>query len=135
MKVYKFGGASVKDADGVRNLGRIVSRETGDLVIVVSAMGKTTNALERVVEALYKGDRKTAEEEWTILQQQHGRNDVLPTLDTDDYDKLYDQIVSNGELWSTKIVAEYLNSIGVEAHWVDMTQVMVTDTRYREANV
>lgn len=135
MKVFKFGGASVKDADGVRNLGRIVSRETGDVIVVVSAMGKTTNALERVVDALYKNDSKTAEEEWIKLQQQHGRNDVLPTLDTDDYDKLYDQIVSNGELWSTKIVAEYLNSIGVETHWVDMTEVLVTDARYREANV
>ena len=63
MKVYKFGGASVKDANGVRNLREIVAQSSDDLMVVISAMGKTTNALERVVAALAKGDEPTAEQE------------------------------------------------------------------------
>lgn len=151
MKVFKFGGASVRDASGIRNLTEIVSREKGDVVVVVSAMGKTTNALERVVEAIYQHDAVKAQAEWEEIRTYHeqvaaelGIGDRLemknPTEQNgidkiDDYDILYDQVVSNGELWSTKIVANYLQSQGMAAHWVDMTEVMVTDMRYREANV
>ena len=71
MKVYKFGGASVKDANGVRNLKEIVAQSSDDLMVVISAMGKTTNALERVVAALAKGDEQTAEQEWLNVLDQH----------------------------------------------------------------
>ena len=71
MRVYKFGGASVKDANGVRNLKEIVAQSSDDLLVVVSAMGKTTNALERVVAALAKGEEQTAETEWLSVLDQH----------------------------------------------------------------
>ena len=71
MKVYKFGGASVKDANGVRNLKEIVAQASDDLMVVISAMGKTTNALERVVAALTQGDDQTAETEWLGILDQH----------------------------------------------------------------
>ena len=71
MRVYKFGGASVKDANGVRNLREIVAQAGDDLLVVVSAMGKTTNALERVVAALSQGDEQTAEQEWLGVFDHH----------------------------------------------------------------
>ena len=71
MKVYKFGGASVKDADGVRNLECIVRLQDGDLMVVVSAMGKTTNALERVVDALVAGQEDKALRQWVDIIDYH----------------------------------------------------------------
>ena len=71
MKVYKFGGASVKDAEGIRNVLRIVSREKGDLIIVVSAIGKTTNALERVVNARWENCEDVALSEYAAIRNQH----------------------------------------------------------------
>lgn len=151
MKVFKFGGASVKDAEGVRNLGRIVAAETDRLMVVVSAMGKTTNALERVVDALYIQDYEAAQTVWNEVVDYHQSictdlglpypsclSEALPSIAHDanlDYDFLYDQIVSNGEKWSTHIIADYLFAQSIEAHWVDMTEVLVTDTTYREANI
>lgn len=152
MKVYKFGGASVKDAAGVRNLAEIVSQSKDDLVVVVSAMGKTTNALERVVNALYAKDLDAAQREWVDIRNNHcavcdelgiALPDIffttIPMLsDTtkqNDYDYLYDQIVSYGEKWSTRIVADYLCSQSMAATWIDMTETLVTDTTYREANI
>lgn len=151
MKVYKFGGASVRNAEGVRNLKDIVSLEQGELVVVVSAMGKTTNALERVVNAMQAGDHALAQREWQEIQQYHraicdelgiAAPQVLEAelphgcdLEGSDYDLFYDQVVPNGELISTRIIADYLCAQGIDAHWVDMTQVMVTDAMYREANV
>lgn len=150
MKVYKFGGASVKDAKGVRNLTDIIRTEEGELVIVVSAMGKTTNALERVVNALVQHDEALAEQEWRMVLDYHRAicdelGMALPIdesahphgweLSEMDYDLFYDQVVPNGELISTRIIAAYLQQQGIDAHWVDMTQVLVTDAMYREANV
>ena len=111
MKVYKFGGASVKDANGVRNLKEIVAHAGDDLMVVISAMGKTTNALERVVAALSKGDELTAEQEWLNVLDQHVytmqdlglqpnvdvRLPMMPEYNKDwSYDQNYDQIVSLG---------------------------------------
>ena len=85
MQVYKFGGASVRNAEGIRNLAHIVSLAQGDLVVVVSAMGKTTNALERVLNAQMVGNTATAQQEWDTLIDYHcailhdlGLADVLP---------------------------------------------------------
>lgn len=150
MRVYKFGGASVRNAAGVRNLADIVKSVSDDLIIVVSAMGKTTNALERVVNALVQKDHVLAEEEWNAIVDYHRAicDELGISLPIDasshphgwemsemDYDLFYDQVVPNGELISTRIIAEYLKKEGIDAHWVDMTQVLVTDALYREANV
>lgn len=113
MKIYKFGGASVKNAERIRHLADIVAQEKDDLMIVVSAMGKTTNQLEDFTQMLYPD---------------------APFEDRD-YNCLYDQVVSTGELQSTRIVSAYLNHAGLANHWLDITSVLRTDDTFREANV
>ena len=149
MKVYKFGGASVRNADGIRNLAHIVSLAEGNLMVVVSAMGKTTNALERVLNALMANDTTTAQQEWkalidyhTAIIQELGLSvDILPIhnlpalQDTANYDLSYDQLVSWGELISTTIVNAYLRSQGTDSEWIDMTRLLRTDSTFRDANV
>lgn len=150
MKVYKFGGASVKDANGVRNLQEIVAHAGDDLMVVISAMGKTTNALERVVAALSKGDELTAEQEWLNVLDQHVytmqdlglqpnvdvRLPMMPEYKKDwSYDQNYDQIVSLGEIMSTQIVAVFLLKSGIPTEWWNMPKLLRTDATWREAQV
>lgn len=155
MRVFKFGGASVRDANGVRNVLSIVSHTTGDLVVVVSAMGKTTNALESIVEAICQGDKHGVEEQWKELLAYHEHiagslglqlkdvvaDDVLGAVlahrNAKDavYDDLYDTIVSIGELMSTSIVAAFLNQEGVATQLWNMPELLITDSSFREAAV
>ncbi len=160
MKVYKFGGASVRDAAGVRNLAEIVRGEApGGLLVVVSAMGKSTNALEGVVEALVRGDGQDAAARIGRLRDYHrpicgelfaaGEPAGVTALWSEleqcardagkvseaDYGLWYDRIVPYGELISTAIVAAFLVESGIPAHWCDMRRCLVTDTRHRDANV
>ncbi|MCL2560734.1 MAG: aspartate kinase [Rikenellaceae bacterium] len=159
MKVYKFGGASVRSAEGVKNLREIVGSTGGRLFVVVSAMGKTTNALEAVVEHFMSGDRAGAAEKLSESRAYHAEictglfgeqgipnrvaelfaqvENTLRTGDpaTHDYDYWYDAVVSYGELVSTAIVAEYLAATGVSTKWIDIRTCFVTDTRHRDANV
>ncbi len=158
MKVYKFGGASVKDADGVRNLLDIVRPES-ELFIIVSAMGKTTNALERVFEAMQRHEPDTALERVAEIRDYHKRiiddlygaptkimrvellfeqlcNTVRNTIyRTADAELWYDTIVAFGELISTTIVSEYLAREGVENCWIDMRQTFLTAQRHKDADV
>lgn len=150
MRVYKFGGASVKDANGVRNLKEIVAQASDDLMVVISAMGKTTNALERVVAALAKDDEQTAEQEWlgvldlhVYIMQDLGlkpnvdvRLPMMPEYNKDwSYDQNYDQIVSLGEIMSTQIVAVFLLKSGIPTEWWNMPKLLQTDNMWREAQV
>ena len=150
MKVYKFGGASVKDANGVRNLKEIVAQSSDDLMVVISAMGKTTNALERVVAALAQDDEQTAEQEWLNVLDQHVyimqdlglkpnvdvRLPLMPEYNKDwSYDQNYDQIVSLGEIMSTQIVAVFLLKSGIPTEWWNMPKLLQTDNMWREAQV
>ena len=157
MKVYKFGGASVKDAEGIRNLAKIVSRETDKLVIVVSAFGKTTNALEKVLKAWLPGESDYAvlldevyNQHLSVIADLFGSGteekgeidisfailrDYLLTSLKGEYDFEYDQIVSFGEIWSTIIVSEYLKKHFNSVSWCDIRENLVTDDRYRDANV
>ena len=150
MKVYKFGGASVKDANGVRNLKEIVAQSSDDLMVVISAMGKTTNALERVVAALAKDDEQTAEQEWLGVLDQHVyimqdlglqpnvdvRLPMMPEYNKEwSYDQNYDQIVSLGEIMSTQIVAVFLLKSGIPTEWWNMPKLLQTDDMWREAQV
>lgn len=150
MKVYKFGGASVKDANGVRNLKEIVAHAGDDLMVVISAMGKTTNALERVLAALSKGDELTAEQEWLNVLDQHVytmqdlglqpnvdvRLPMMPEYNQDwSYDQNYDQIVSLGEIMSTQIVAVFLLKSDIPTEWWNMPKLLRTDATWREAQV
>jgi len=159
MKVYKFGGASVKNADGVRNVERIVrlainnqSPTTDDqsLMVVVSAMGKTTNALERVVDFLASGKEEQALNQWVDVMDYHvaimkelglqpgidirlqGKVPYDPTLP---YDENYDQVVSMGEILSTQIIAVYLLKQGLSVEWWNMPKLLRTDATWREAIV
>lgn len=157
MKVYKFGGASVKDAEGIRNLAVIVSGEPGNLLVVVSAFGKTTNALEKVLKAWLEGDNV-----YKILLDEiyNNHQSVIDALFTDktiavlkinnsfnslkeymlsekrrEYDFVYDQVVSCGEIWSTIIVAEYLKTQFPDSEWLDIRGNLLTDDRFRDANI
>lgn len=157
MKVYKFGGASVKDGEGIINLCGIVSFEKDDLVVVVSAFGKTTNALEKLLKEWYEGNdnyKNTLE----VIYNYHFRvmkeifascnpveNDIdesfrklrnyLNTHEKSNYDFEYDQVVSFGEIWSTIIVAGYLKTVFPGVEWIDLRKCLATDARYRDANV
>ena len=158
MKVYKFGGASVSTADGVRNLRAIVKDER-ELFVIVSAMGKTTNALERVFEGVQTGDRPLSMEHITALRSYHRQmieelmrtTDRLESVDalfaeleqiaasaqigSDDSEMWYDRIVSYGELLSTTIIAEYLNASGVPCRWIDMRRCVITNERHKDASI
>lgn len=158
MRVYKFGGASVRNADGVRNLHKIISDEQ-QLFIIVSAMGKTTNALELVFEGLQKGDRAQSMEQITILREYHAEiiNDLFhkPTTiesveklfseleavacetvyKAEDAELWYDTIVAFGELISTTIISEYLNFVGFNNSWIDMRKGFRTEQRHKDASV
>lgn len=150
MKIYKFGGASVRNPEGIRNLAHILSLAEGEhIVVVVSAMGKTTNALERVHTALMEHDRVSAQQHWDGILAYHREildaldlpHSVLPythlpvLVDDTNYDKSYDQIVCLGELTSTTIINAYLNHIGISSQWLDMTRLLRTDATWRDANV
>lgn len=160
MKIYKFGGASVKDAAGVKNVASIISQEkNNDVLVVISAMGKSTNALETLVNAAFKNDKSASTilqdfilshnqilnelfEENSFIWTNEVRNLFLELeclIDNenlkDDYDFLYDQIVSFGELISTRIVSAYLLSQNIQNQWLDARNFIITDSRYRDAKV
>lgn len=148
--VYKFGGASVKNAEGVRNVEKIVRMTEGDLMVVVSAMGKTTNALERVVEALAAGQEEKALQQWVDIIDFHVAimkelglqpgvdirlQGEIPYDPAKSFDENYDQIVSLGEIMSTQIVAVYLLKQGLPVEWWNMPKLLRTDETWREARV
>ena len=150
MLVYKFGGASVKNAEGVRNVEKIVRMAEGDLMVVVSAMGKTTNALERVVEALAAGQEEKALQQWVDIIDFHVAimkelglqpgvdirlQGEIPYDPAKSFDENYDQIVSMGEIMSTQIVAVYLLKQGLPVEWWNMPKLLRTDETWREARV
>lgn len=159
MKIYKFGGASVREAAGVRNLANIVSQTEGRLLIIVSAMGKTTNALEGVVDSFYRGAtgqavvgmQQVVDYHATILADLWGEpylparvrgfyeqlEEIITTANpaTKSYEEWYDQIVSFGELISTSIVSDYLCFAGVGSEWLDMRSLLLTSDRFRDANI
>ena len=149
-QVYKFGGASVKNAEGVRNVEKIVRMTEGDLMVVVSAMGKTTNALERVVEALAAGQEEKALQQWVDIIDFHVAimkelglqpgvdirlQGEIPYDPAKSFDENYDQIVSLGEIMSTQIVAVYLLKQGLPVEWWNMPKLLRTDETWREARV
>jgi aspartate kinase len=156
IKVFKFGGASLKDIDNIKNVADILKKyEKESLVIVVSAIGKTTNALEEVVRSYFERDGKAfdilqqiRQNHEAIMNQFFDKNDdvyahvndtfvevewILEDEPHDAYDYIYDQIVSVGEMVSSKIVAAYLNKIGIKTTWLDARDVLRTDETWREA--
>ena len=157
MEVYKFGGASVKDPEGVKNLAAIVGQHAGSLVVVVSAMGKTTNLLERLCYSWFYRESHTS----TLFEELHRfhiaiANGLFPThapgyahlekwfsaleqilLEEPSlsYDYEYDRLISFGELLSTSIVASYLETVGIKNQFVDIRRYLISDQHYRDANI
>lgn len=159
MRVFKFGGASVKDANGVKNLAVVLEKVGYDhTLIVVSAMGKTTNAIEVVINNYFQN--KT-ELQSSIQDVKKYHNEILLDLfdneqhqvfkkvsalfdelssffdrnKSPDYNFVYDQTISFGELVSTTIISEYLNTVGFKNTWLDVRELIKTDNYYRRANV
>lgn len=159
MRVFKFGGASVKDADGVKNLVKVL-RETGheDTFLVISAMGKTTNAMEEVVNAYFK-DKTAISGALQVVEEFHQDilNGLFPSSEhpvfrdvkelfeevrgflawnkSPKYSFVYDQVVCYGELISTTIVSSYLNEAGINNSWLDIRNFIKTDNNYRDAGI
>lgn len=155
MKVFKFGGASLKDANGVKNVAAIITAQPPvQLLVVVSAMGKTTDKLERILKlALSKQDYMQV---FTELKDYHHKIvdelfekplSVLHEVDqhfnalknelfsSQSFDKIYDQVVSKGELISSVILHHYLLSKNIASHWHDSRNSICTDSSFREAKV
>ena len=159
MKVFKFGGASVKDAVGVKNLVKVLQHEGFDnTLIVISAMGKMTNAFEEIIDAYYnKKDDLSQKIDFVrtyhfsiisdlFLQNNHAviieieqffgqLSGFLITNKNRDYNFIYDQIIGFGELISTKIVSAYLNEVNIVNSWIDVREYIKTDATYRDAYV
>ena len=155
MKVFKFGGASVRDAAGIKNVATILQRYKDEqLVIIVSAMGKNTNALEAVINAHAKQTgnahelyNEVKESHYAVMRDLFDANDevfttindtfvegewVLDEAPNEDYDYMYDQLVCMGELVSTRILSAYFNKAGLNTQWLDARDVVITDNTYRE---
>lgn len=158
MNVYKFGGASVKDAEGVKNLFKIINTQKENLIIVVSAMGKMTDALEVLCNAYFNrtGDmlqafQRVKDFHQDIISDLFGMNsadidrltgdlyaelqDILESEPSLSYDYEYDRIISFGELLSTTIIATYLEKQGRKAKFTDIRKCLITDQNYRNACV
>lgn len=160
MKVYKFGGASVNSVERIQNLGKIMQAHmSGPKVVIISAMGKTTNALEKVAEAFFAGNKQEALRLFEQVKQQHLNTAkyllVTHYLDCEsrlrdfftevewllydepvrDYDYYYDQVVCSGELFSTAIISAYLNEAGVKNKWIDVRDIIRTDDEFRDAGI
>src|SRR5215218_9041414 len=156
MKVFKFGGASVNTAERIKNVAAILKKyEHEKLLVVISAMGKTTNALEKVVEAFYAGEKVKSLQLFEEVKKQHleitnqlvGQSTnqltdfftevewLLHDKPVRDYDYYYDQVVCVGELLSTAIISAFLNKQGVGNQWIDVRDIMRTDNTFRNAQI
>lgn len=160
MKVFKFGGASVQSIDRIKTVADILQTYRGEkILVVVSAMGKTTNALEKVVEAFFNNHKEEALQLFEAVKQSHlttakyllvtHYNQALEQLSNfftevewllhdkpvRDFDYYYDQVVCAGELLSTGIVSAYLNEMGIANHWIDVRDIVRTDNNFRDANI
>ncbi|GGH68329.1 aspartate kinase [Filimonas zeae] len=161
MRVFKFGGASVNSIERIQHAAAIIKEygQEESLVIIISAMGKTTNALEKVAEAFYAGNKNEALELFGVIKNQHlttakyllvkqynachaQLNDFFTEVEwllhdkpVRDYDYYYDQIVCIGELFSTSIVSHYLQEIDLDNTWLDVRDIIRTDNNFRSANI
>jgi aspartate kinase len=159
MRIFKFGGASVKDADGIKNVLSVLQKVGHeDVLLVISAMGKTTNALEIVIKNYFE---KSTEFHASLQEVRKYHNQILLDLFEDEehdvffavnghfadleyflrsnkspnYNFVYDQVISFGEIVSTTIVSHYFNEKGLKNNWIDVRNFIKTDNTYRDANL
>jgi aspartate kinase len=160
MRVFKFGGASIKDAKSIQNVASIVRHFPNEkILIVISASDKTTNAMELVVEAYWKRDLEEMQVALNKVKEHHKAltsalfegsehpvyneiHDIFIDLEwileeepQDEFDYLYDQIVGTGELLSTTIVSAYFNEVDLKTTWLDVRDCIKTDNTYRDADI
>ncbi|RYY54777.1 MAG: aspartate kinase, partial [Chitinophagaceae bacterium] len=160
MKVFKFGGASVSSLERIRDTGQIMSAYKGEkLLVVISAMGKTTNALEKVTEAFFAGRQDDALALFEQVKQEHLKTAkyllmteylacerqlrdfftevewLLHDKPVRGFDYYYDQVVCAGELLSTAIISHYLTELGIDNTWIDVRDVFRTDNNFRDAKI
>ena len=160
MKVFKFGGASVNSVERIQNVGHIMKYWADEkIIVIISAMGKTTNALEKVVDAFYAGKKEDALQLFDQVKQQHLTTAkyllvthylacekqlkdfftevewLLHDKPVRDYDYYYDQVVCAGELFSTAIISTYLNEAGIINKWLDVRDIFRTDDDFRDASI
>jgi aspartate kinase len=160
MKVFKFGGASVNSVERIQNIPHILNFWKGEkIIVIISAMGKTTNALEKVTDAFFAGKKEEALQLFEQVKKQHlttakyllvthylACDNQLKDFFTEvewllhdkpvrGYDYYYDQIVCAGELFSTAIVSAYLNEAGVDNKWMDVRDIFRTDDDFRDATI
>lgn len=159
MRVFKFGGASVKDAEGVRNVVKVLQEVGhGQTLVVISAMGKTTNAMEAVVDSYFDDKRSVVSALQEVVKYHHdiladlfdnGKHSVFGEVKvlfdevqgflawnkSPNYNFVYDQVVGYGELVSTTILSAYLNEIGIANTWLDVRELIKTDDSYRDTTV
>jgi len=158
MRIFKFGGASVKDAEGIRNLIHVLNTEgVANTMMVISAMGKMTNAFEKVVNS-YLYEKENLKNSLNYIEEYHTEiakdlfendhpifheiNRLIDSLQgfliqntSKDYDYVYDQVVSYGELLSTKIISSFLEKEKISNQWLDIRTILKTDSNYRNAKV
>ncbi|WP_405410977.1 aspartate kinase [Maribacter sp. Asnod1-A12] len=159
MRVFKFGGASVKDANAVKNVVKVL-QEVGyeNTLLVVSAMGKTTNAMEDIINAYFNDKQEITSKVAELVDYHHGIvselfpnaqhaiykeikilideiNGFLVWNKSPNYNFVYDQIVGYGELLSTTIISAYFKEIGIKNNWLDVRSFIKTDSNYRDTTV
>ena len=160
MKVFKFGGASINTVDRIKNTGSILQDYSGEkILVIISAMGKTTNALEKVVDAFFEGRKEDALKLFEQVKETHlkmlkylvtvnwqSAENQLKDFFTEvewllhdnpvrEYDYYYDQVVCSGELMSTSLVSAYLNESRIKNKWVDVRDIIRTDDNFRDAAI
>jgi aspartate kinase len=156
MKIFKFGGASVNTADRIKQVGAILqSYNSEKILIVISAMGKTTNALEEIVKAFYNKEKEKALSLFNKIKGIHislanelsdqpmGQlNDLFTEVEwllhdkpVKGFDYYYDQVVCVGELLSTAIISNYLNAVAIKNKWIDVRDIIRTDDNFRDAKI
>ena len=157
MLIYKFGGISVKSAEAVKNIARIISNVDGNLLVVVSAMGKMTNKFEDLINSYFTKDPKQ-KEKFDIIKQFHIKiidelfdkshqvytkfaallselEIKLDEIPSQNFDYEYDKLIVYGELLSTTIISEYLNSINTKNQFIDIRKSIITDGYFRDGRV
>ncbi|MGL6268119.1 MAG: aspartate kinase [Chitinophagaceae bacterium] len=160
MKVFKFGGASVNSIERIKNLGDILAEYPKEqIMIIVSAIGKTTNALENVAHLFYAGNKEEAIAAYQEIKNAHlhiakqllrenfanaetSLNDIFTEVEwmlhdkpVRNFDYYYDQVVCSGELLSTRILSSYLEERGNSNEWIDVRDIFRTDDNFRDANI
>jgi len=158
MRIFKFGGASVKDADGVRNVAKVLQHEgTENTLVIISAMGKMTNYFEEIIDTYFyeledlnlKLNKVELYHKNIISDLFQKENEIYREIDvlfgelrwflarntSQRYNYVYDQIICFGELLSTKILSAYLNLLQIDNHWLDVRNYIKTDSNYRDAKV